>query len=137
MLALVLEVHAQQSVAQPAGAATNPAAGNTPPPVPLEKIGTITVRFVGSAVVDEQVVRANMQIREGGELDESALDRDIRTLYRTGLFETAQVLRSNSPTDPNVVNLIVEVTPKYRVLSIRYEGNDKVGTSRQIGRAHV
>jgi outer membrane protein insertion porin family len=122
---LIAEVNAQQAISQPSGAA--PAAA---PATPVERIGTITVRFVGTAVVDEQVVRANMQLREGGDLDESALDRDIRTLYRTGLFETAQVLRSNSATEPNVVNLIVEVTPKYRVLSLRYEGNNRVGTSR-------
>ena len=125
MLALIVEVHAQQPIVQTSGSTQA-----APPPAPLEKIGTITVRFVGSAVVDEQVVRANMQLREGGDLDESALDRDIRTLYRTGLFETAQVLKSNSATQPGVVNLIVEVTPKYRVLALRYEGNDRVGTSR-------
>jgi outer membrane protein insertion porin family len=129
--ALVAEVHAQQSVAQPPGSATNPAAGNAAPAAPVDKIGTITVRFVGSAVVDEQVVRANMQIREGGDLDETALDRDIRTLYRTGLFEDARVIKTpKSAAEPNTYNLVVEVTPKYRVLAIRYEGNDKVGTSR-------
>ena len=125
MGAPIVDVHAQQPIAPASGTAQA-----APPPAPLEKIGTITVRFVGSAVVDEQVVRANMQLREGGDLDESALDRDIRTLYRTGLFETAQVLKSNSATQPGVVNLIVEVTPKYRVLALRYEGNDRVGTSR-------
>jgi outer membrane protein insertion porin family len=121
----IVDVHAQQPIAPASGTAQA-----APPPAPLEKIGTITVRFVGSAVVDEQVVRANMQLREGGDLDESALDRDIRTLYRTGLFETAQVLKSNSANQPGVVNLIVEVTPKYRVLALRYDGNDRVGTSR-------
>ena len=33
------------------------------------KISAISVRFVGSANVNEQVVRANMQLREGYELD--------------------------------------------------------------------
>ena len=34
-------------------------------------MGTITVKFVGTANVNEQVVRANMQVREGGDLDEA------------------------------------------------------------------
>ncbi|MDD3181141.1 MAG: outer membrane protein assembly factor BamA [Opitutaceae bacterium] len=92
------------------------------------KIGTITVKFIGVANVSEQIVRANMQIKEGGILDEAALDRDIRSLYRTGLFEFIQVNREAFPG--NKVNLVVEVTPKFRVLNIRFEGNKKVKESR-------
>lgn len=91
------------------------------PQGPAQKIGTLTVKFVGVANVSEQVVRANMALREGTDLDESIIDRDIRTLYKTGLFEFIEVKRDNAPG--NVVNLVVEVTPKYRVLNIRFEGN--------------
>ncbi|MEO7412519.1 MAG: POTRA domain-containing protein, partial [Opitutaceae bacterium] len=59
--------------------------------MPAFKVGTITIKFVGTANVNEQVVRANMQVREGGELDQSMLDRDIKSLYRTGLFEFINV----------------------------------------------
>ena len=58
---------------------------------PAFKVGTVTIKFVGTANVNEQVIRANMQIREGGEFDEVILDRDIRSLYRTGLFEFIEV----------------------------------------------
>ena len=54
---------------------------------PTFKAGTITIKFVGTANVNEQVVRANMQVREGGDFDANMLDRDLRSLYRTGLFE--------------------------------------------------
>ena len=54
-------------------------------PAPAYKVGTITIKFVGTANVNEQVVRANMQLRENGEFDEVSLDKDIRSLYRTGL----------------------------------------------------
>ncbi|MBI2517401.1 MAG: outer membrane protein assembly factor BamA [Opitutae bacterium] len=91
------------------------------PQGPAQKIGTLNVKFIGVANVSEQVVRANMALREGTDLDESIIDRDIRTLYRTGLFEFIEVKRDNAPG--NVVNLVVEVTPKYRVLNIRFEGN--------------
>ena len=37
---------------------------------PAYKVGTVTIKFVGTANVNEQVVRANMQIREGGDFDD-------------------------------------------------------------------
>ena len=43
-------------------------------------VGTVTVRFQGTANVSEQIVRANMQVREGGELDDTMIDRDIRSI---------------------------------------------------------
>ena len=92
------------------------------------KIGTIAVRFVGVANVSEQVVRANMQIREGGELNDTYIDRDIRSLYKTGLFEFIEVKRDVLPD--RVINLAVEVTPKYRVLAVRFEGTKKVKPHR-------
>jgi outer membrane protein insertion porin family len=116
-----LGLQAQQQQAQqanPAGAA--PASGL--------KVGTVTVKFVGTANVDEQVVRANMQVRESGDLDETMLDRDIRSLYRTGLFEFIEIKKDS--TDEKTFNLVVEVTPKFRVLAVRYEGNKKVKSTR-------
>jgi outer membrane protein insertion porin family len=101
------------------------APGEAPPP--SYKVGTITIKFVGAANVDEQVVRANMQVHEGGQLDETMIDGDIRSLYKTGLFEYIEVKREIQPD--STVNLVVELTPKYRVLSIRFEGNQKVKIS--------
>lgn len=95
---------------------------------PAYKVGTITVKFVGTAVVNEQVVRANMQVKEGGDLDDAMLDRDIRSLYRTGLFEFIEIKRE--AVNEHTFNLVVEVTPKYRVLAIRFEGNKKVKSRR-------
>ncbi|MDE3083716.1 MAG: outer membrane protein assembly factor BamA [Verrucomicrobiota bacterium] len=92
------------------------------------KIGTVTVKFVGAANVDEQVVRANMQSREGTVFDQGLVDRDIRSLYKTGLFEYIEVKRETQPD--GTVNLIVEVTPKYRVLAVRFEGNKRIKTRR-------
>jgi len=98
------------------------------PAAPAYKVGTITVKFVGTANVNEQVVRANMQLREGGDFDELTLDRDIRSLYRTALFEYVEIKQED--VGGNTFNLVVEVTPKFRVLAIRFEGNQKVKTSR-------
>jgi outer membrane protein insertion porin family len=87
---------------------------------PAAHVGTITIKFVGMANVSEQIVRANIALREGAELDEALIDRDIRSLYRTGLFEFIEVKRESVAN--NVVNLVIEVTPKFRVLSIHFQG---------------
>jgi outer membrane protein insertion porin family len=51
-----------------------------------------------------------------GDLDETMLDRDIRALYKTGLFEFIEIKRE--AVDASTFNLVVEVTPKYRVLAV-------------------
>ena len=88
---------------------------------PAQHIGTIAIKFVGMANVSEQIVRANMSLRENTDLDEALIYRDIRSLYKTGLFEFIEVKRESLPG--SVVNLVLEVTPKFRVLGIKFEGN--------------
>lgn len=62
-----------------------------------------------------------MQLIEGGPLDDTLIDRDIRSLYRTGLFEFIEFRRT---PEAGVVNLVVAVTPKFRVRAVRFEGNE-------------
>ncbi len=99
-----------------------------PSSAPAYKVGTVTVKFVGTANVNEQVVRANIQVREGGDLDETMLDRDIRALYKTGLFEFIEIKRE--AVGANTFNLVIEVTPKYRVFAVHFEGNKQLKTRR-------
>ncbi len=103
-----------------------PAAPAQPPP----KVGTITVKFVGTANVNEQIVRANMSLREGGEFDGNMLDRDLRSLYRTGLFELIEFKQEASDATQTVFNFVIEVTPKFRVYAVRFEGNLKEKSTR-------
>ncbi len=91
-------------------------------------IGKITIKYVGMANVSEQVVRANMVLREDTDLDEALIDRDIRSLYKTGIFEFIEVKREQLAG--NTVNLVVEVTPKFRILTVSYEGNKAVKSRR-------
>lgn len=79
--------------------------------------------------MNEQVVRANMQIREGGDFDEVILDRDIRSLYRTGLFEFIDI-KTEAAETAGLYDLVVEVTPKFRVLAVRFDGNKRIKSSR-------
>jgi outer membrane protein insertion porin family len=109
--------------AQAAGSGTEAGAA-----APAYKVGAVTVKFVGTANVNEQVVRANIQVREGGDLDETMLDRDIRALYKTGLFEFIEIKRE--AVDARTFNLVFEVTPKYRVFAVKYEGNRVIKSRR-------
>jgi outer membrane protein insertion porin family len=95
---------------------------------PLKKVGTVTVKFIGIANVSEQIVRANIQVREGADFDDPMIDKDIRTLYRTGLFEFIEVKHEELAN--NIVNLVFEITPKYRVQAVRFQGNKTMKASR-------
>jgi outer membrane protein insertion porin family len=121
-LCLLLAVGGTPAMAQEAPA------GSRQQPAPVFRVGTITVKFIGTALVNEQVVRANMQVREGSDLDAPMIDRDIRSLYRTGLFELIEI--KQEPVNANTLNLVVELTSKFRVLTVRYEGNKFVKTTR-------
>jgi len=109
----------------PARAQTETPAAEAAPP---KKVGTISVKFIGIANVSEQIVRANIQVREGADFDDPMIDKDIRTLYRTGLFEFIEVKHEELPN--NIVNLVFEITPKYRVQAVRFQGNKKIKTVR-------
>lgn len=91
-------------------------------------IRNIEVKFTGVANISEEVVRANMSMRPGMEYDDNTIDRDIRSLYRTGLFEFIEVKRVM--VGSTQVDLIVEVRPKYRVSAVRFEGNKKIKDKR-------
>jgi outer membrane protein insertion porin family len=103
------------------------AAATSQPAADATKVGTITVQFsVPDSPVGEQAVRANMRLREGLEFDPTALDRDVRSLMATGNF--AQVdIRPTLRADRSAVDIIVRVTPKLRVATVRYEGHAKLG----------
>jgi outer membrane protein insertion porin family len=97
------------------------------------RVGDITVRFNGPATVAEQVVRANMQLQEGSTLEDSLIDRDIRSLYRTGQFEFIEFKRG--ALVDGKVDLVVEITSKFRVSTITFEGNKKVKAKRLLKEA--
>ena len=92
------------------------------------KVGTLKVKFQGATNVSAEVVRANIQVREGGDLDDAMIDGDIRALYRTGLFEFIEVKRESA--GDGVFNLVFEVAPKFRIMAIRYQGNSRIRSSR-------
>jgi len=93
------------------------------------KIRKIVIEFLGLTSVSEDVVRANISLRDGMTYDPTLIDRDIRSLYRTGLFETIEV--NLSPTQaPKQIDVVFQVRAKYRVGAVRFEGNKKYSSRR-------
>lgn len=129
LAALLVAPLAAQPVAggmAPVSVASQAAAGTV-------RVGQITVRFNGPANVSEQLVRANMQLQAGATLEDALIDRDIRSLYRTGQFEFIEFKRG--ALVDGKVDLVVEVTPKFRVSAITFEGNQKVKAKRLLKEA--
>ena len=124
-LSLFAAVASVPLVAQPVAGGAVPVA---PAPSNAARVGQITVRFNGPATVSEQVVRANMQLQEGSVLEDALIDRDIRSLYRTGQFEFIEFKRGALVNGK--VDLVVEITSKYRVSKVDFEGNVKVKDKR-------
>ncbi|MBE2213641.1 MAG: outer membrane protein assembly factor BamA [Opitutaceae bacterium] len=109
-----------------------PAASSAQPGQPAQPEGPvirkIEVKFSGIASITEEIVRANMSLREGVPYDVTLVDRDIRSLYRTMLFERIEVQRV--PVDAKTLDLIFTVWPKMRIGGIRFEGNKQVSSKR-------
>ncbi len=91
-------------------------------------IASVNIEFIELENVNTQVVRANMQSRAGGVYDEGIIDSDIRSLYRTGLFEYIEVLRDFD--EPGTVVLTFRVRPKYRISEVTFSGNERIRNRR-------
>lgn len=106
----------------------SPMAAQVGTPAAPREIGAIEIEFIELENVSREVVRLNMQTRRGDPYDEGRIDSDIRSLYRTGLFEYIEVQRDFQPDGR--VNLLVRVRPKYRVESVEFVGNRRVSDRR-------
>ena len=95
---------------------------------PPKKVASVAIKFIGIANVSEQIVRANIQVKAGSDFDGAAIDHDIRSLYRTGLFEFIEVKREELPDKS--LDLVFEITPKYRVQAVRFEGAKGIKPSK-------
>lgn len=102
--------------------------GENPEQAEPPTIRKLIINFTGLSNVNEEVARANMSLREGELYDQIAIDRDIRTLYRTQLFEHIEVRLQPVGTDE--VDLFFDIRPKFRIASISFDGNEKIRDRR-------
>lgn len=84
----------------------------------------IDIQFEGFKNVSEQNVMAHIQQRVGMPYEETQVDKSVRSLYQSGLFEFIEARRSTLPSGNYELTFVV--VPKYRVTQVIYEGLDNV-----------
>lgn len=81
--------------------------------------GVETVRIEGNQRIDAGTIRSYMLIQPGDSFEQDRIDRSLKTLYATGLFQDVQLLRSGN-------TLIVRVVENPLVNRVAFEGNKKL-----------
>lgn len=93
----------------------------------LPRVAAVEVAFIGSQNVSEEAVRARIQLRAGQPFSQTLVDRSVRTLYETGLFD---FIEAEVEPEASGVRIIFRVQSKYRVQEVRYVGNEAYSDSR-------
>ncbi|MBI2340093.1 MAG: outer membrane protein assembly factor BamA [Deltaproteobacteria bacterium] len=83
----------------------------------------VNVDFVGLAKTDEASIRRRLVSLEGSVYSASAVKKDIKALYETGLFQDVAVEKEDSPGG---IRLIFRVVEKGMIGSVRFLGNKKI-----------
>jgi outer membrane protein insertion porin family len=108
------------ATAQPLPASPTPAAPNPGAPGPSLGAGTIqAISVAGNRRIEAGTIRSYMLVRPGDPFDPDRLDRTVKTLFSTGLFQNVQLSREG-----NV--LIVTVAENPLVNKVAFEGNKKL-----------
>ena len=114
------------AVAQPAPAPNAPtptAPQASPGPAPGSRLGAGVIQainVVGNRRIEAGTIRSYMLVRPGDPFDPDRLDRSVKTLFSTGLFQDVQLSRQGDV-------LIVSVSENPLVNKVAFEGNKKVG----------
>ncbi len=117
-IAVAIPASAQQRAAPPRRPQAQPAAARPAP-------GTIqAVHVEGNERIEEGTIRSYMLVQPGDAFDPDRIDRSLKTLYATGLFQDVNLMRQGD-------TLIVKVVENPIVNRIAFEGNHKL-TDEQL-----
>ncbi len=90
-------------------------------PRPAVPGGTITgIKVEGNQRIEEGTIRSYMLVQAGDGFDPDRIDRSLKTLYSTGLFQDVTIRREGN-------GLVVKVVENPIVNRIAFEGNRKLG----------
>jgi outer membrane protein insertion porin family len=100
---------------------TPPGPSSAPPGAPAVGPGAIqAIEVVGNQRIEAGTIRSYMLVQPGDGFDPDRLDRSVKTLFSTGLFQNVQFSRQG-----NV--LIVTVVENPLVNKVAFEGNKRLG----------
>jgi outer membrane protein insertion porin family len=108
---------AQGRPAAQAGRGRTAAVRAARPPVPGGAITAVQVE--GNQRIEVGTIRSYMLVQPGGGFDPDRIDRSLKTLYATGLFQDVTIRRNGSA-------LVVKVVENPIVNRIAFEGNRKL-----------
>jgi len=91
-----------------------------------QKIAAIEIRFEGPTEVNPAYILKNLSIEKGMAYAPNLIDKSIENLMSMGQFENVKVFRDEDHPDPDSIVLIFLVSPKLRITSIDFVGQDKI-----------
>lgn len=98
-------------------------------------IRSVDVEFISLQNVSLEAIQSHIQVRPGLPYSQTLVDRSVRSLYQTGLFDFIEV--RTEPQDGGDVRLVFVVQPKYRIQEITFDGNDKYSDRRLRSKTEV
>ncbi|MFP4261009.1 MAG: outer membrane protein assembly factor BamA [Opitutales bacterium] len=98
-------------------------------------VNRIIPEFQNFKATSDQFVLNNIQLRAGMEYNPTLIDQSVRSLYGAGLFEFVEVRVDQAGED--TVDVVFELTSKYTIRSIRFNGNDAFSDKRLGGKAEI
>jgi outer membrane protein insertion porin family len=91
-------------------------------------VADIEIEFADIRNVSDEAILARLQIREGAAFDQTLVDRSIRSLYATRLFDFIEARTEDLPGGQ--VRVVFSVQARYRVGGVEIEGNKEISTRR-------
>ncbi len=87
-----------------------------------DTVQKIEIRHVGPPAASDDLVRANIRVKEGDTYTKTSVDDDVRSLYSTGYFYNIKV--ALEPGDKGI-KLVYFVQGKPVLSEVKFEGNKK------------
>ena len=101
-------------------AAPPPAARSAPATAPVRGGGTVAaIKVEGNQRIESGTIISYMLVQPGDPFDPDRLDRSLKTLYATGLFQDVRITREGD-------TLVVRVVENPLVNRVAFEGNKKL-----------
>ncbi|NDV61377.1 outer membrane protein assembly factor BamA [Puniceicoccales bacterium CK1056] len=91
-------------------------------------VSDIEIEFVDIRNVSDEAILARLQVREGMPFNQNLVDRSVRSLYNTRLFDFIEARTEDMAGGQ--VRVIFTVQARYKIGKIAIEGNDRLKTRR-------
>lgn len=91
-------------------------------------VSDIEIEFVDIRNVSDEAILARLQVREGMPFNQNLVDRSVRSLYNTRLFDFIEARTEDLPGGE--VRVVFTVQARYKIGKLVIEGNDKLKTRR-------